>query len=117
VNHIIGYSALLLESAQDIGNDALAQQALEIQTIGNELNKVIEGVLIRSQRSLRIKDIMAIKDALAPLHAKIEEALMPGGISGMDDSYLADIQRIKGAIQRLLALLEGIEPLPDISEG
>jgi signal transduction histidine kinase len=117
VNHIVGYSALLLESAQDTGNDTLARQAVAIQTIGNELNRVIEGVLTRSQRTLRAEDIIVIKDALAPLHTKIEEGLTPDEISRMDESYLTDMQRIRNAIQRLLSLLERIEPLPDVAEG
>jgi signal transduction histidine kinase len=113
VNHIVGYSALLLESAQDAGNDALTRQAREIQTIGGELHMVVEGILIHLQRALRVENIAAILGTLAPLNARVEENLSQSAVSTMDQSFLMDLQRIRGAIHRLESLLEGIASSPE----
>lgn len=117
VNHIVGYSALLLESAQDAGNDALTRRAHEIQSIGGELHMVVEGILIHSQRTLRVENIAAILDALAPLNARVEENLSQNAASTMDEPFLKDLQRIRGAIHRLQSLLEGIASSPEGSVG
>ena len=113
VNHIVGYSALLLEAAQDAGNDALARQALEIQSIGGELHVIVESILLHAQRTLRVEDVADILYALGSLKARVEENLSQNAASTTDESCLKDLQRIRGAIQRLQSLLEGIASSPD----
>lgn len=117
INHIVGYSALLLESAQDAGDDALTRQAFEIETIGGELHKAVEGILIHAQRSLRAEDIAAIQSVIEPLNAKVGENLSQSSASTVDDSFREDLQRIRSAIKRLQSLLEAVTSQPDGSAG
>jgi signal transduction histidine kinase len=106
VNHIIGYSGLLLDAAQDAGDDSLTDQASAILAIGSELNKVIERTLLFSEREVRTEDIVVLKEAVAPLILKIAENLSGNATSIGDDSYLADIERIRSASERLQSLLD-----------
>ena len=109
VNHIIGYGALLLEMAEDAGNDSLVSQALEIQTIGGELNKLIERSLLSSDQVLPMADIGPIRGILEPLIHKIEASLVTGAEEIGNDSYLEDLNRIVSAARRLHSLLEKMQ--------
>jgi signal transduction histidine kinase len=110
VNHIIGYSALLQESAQDAGDDLFALQVSEIHAIGTELNRVIERNLLFSEHSVQAENVTAIREAVTPLIRKIIQKLPSSSSVLADDSYMADIRRIQSALERLQSLLETALP-------
>lgn len=105
VNHIIGYSALLLETAEDTQNDTLARLVSEINDLGNQLSKLIERNLISSERTISPEDIRAIQEAISPVMGKIVENLAAGNASVDDDAEQADLQRISSAVDRLHSVL------------
>lgn len=106
VNHIIGYSELLRETAEDTTNDFLAEQASILHSLGSELNKVIERTLLFSDQNFGVQDIQAIKDAIGPLAARIKEGLALCLASEQEDAPLADLKRIQSAVDRLQAILD-----------
>lgn len=105
VNHIVGYGALLLESASDAGIDSLSQQALRIQIIGKELHVAIEGFL---QQTRRIEEVNTLLDTLFALTANVEQGVSEEQSFAVDESFLIDLRRIQRAIHRLQALLKGM---------
>lgn len=109
VNHIIGYSALLREAAEDQGNELLGGFASDIQALGAELNRTADRTLLFTDHSLQTEDIHTIREAVAPLISRIEERLASCFKSAQEDSEIADLQRIKNAVARLGAILD--EPL------
>jgi signal transduction histidine kinase len=116
VNHIIGYSALLLEAAQDAGDDLFSSQVVEIHAIGTELNKVIERNLLFSHQSVQEEDVVAIREAVAPLIPQIAQKLVASSSVLLDDSYRADMRRIQSALERLQSLLETSVPPHEVIE-
>lgn len=106
VNHIIGYGALLLEAAEDAGNDALIDQANQIQAVGSELNKRIERALLSTDQALPPSDIEQIEGAVEGLIRRIEADLESDSFSFGNGIYLDDLNKVLGASRRLFSLLE-----------
>ena len=105
INHIVGYSALLLEAAQDRGDTPLSQRAAEIQAVGSELNRVIERGLQCSEQTLRLEDIGAIRDTIVPLIRRVADLTALPPTPAVNDEGLADVRRIATAVERLQAML------------
>ncbi len=107
VNHIVGYSGLLLESAQDATDDVSQQQVVMLQSLAAELNVVVEGILLQSHGVLNQADIETIANALFSLRSQVEQTRVQIAGSALDESMASDLDKIRGAVQRLQSLLEG----------
>jgi CheY-like chemotaxis protein len=118
VNAIIGYSELLLEDAADL-DAAFAASLARLQALGKQLQalvgSVLDGERLRQGQPLDLTALTAAaRDQLRPPGEEVgvvcaglaaratEAALKP---------FAADVQRIAGAGQRLLALLDDPELL------
>lgn len=108
INHIIGYSALLVEAAQDNGDTAFAAQATDIQSIADELRRTVEKVLVGSRDSLDQANIWGMRESVIPLIARISMKLQPTAGSYGIESYEEDLHRIRGATERLQTLLANV---------
>jgi signal transduction histidine kinase len=106
VNHIIGYSALLQDTAEEESNTPLAKEAADMHSLGTELNRVIERMLVCSDHGLQVEDIQGIKDAVAPLFSRIGMSLASCFDCLQDEGAVADLRRIGSAVDRLQSILD-----------
>jgi signal transduction histidine kinase len=104
VNHIIGYSALLLEAAEELGDEPLAHQAAEMQAIGSEMNRAIESTLLSFGNTIGPEQILNIRDAVNPLILRIVGNLSCNSVG--DAPCESDLRRIGSAADRLQSLLD-----------
>jgi signal transduction histidine kinase len=103
VNHILGYSDLLLESADDSGDNSIAELARNIHASGELLAKLLErGLLSPSGDMDEVQT--ALRDSTRPIVRQILEILPPHSMLNVD-AYGDDLERIRLAASQLLALL------------
>jgi CheY-like chemotaxis protein len=109
VNHILGYSELLLEEAEDAAQDALADRLRQIHDDGNRALVAINDGLDPSKGAIEEIDAALLRQAVAPplesivdIGAELQESVQRCG----EDDYLPDLQRIDAAARHLLALVQ-----------
>jgi signal transduction histidine kinase len=106
VNHIIGYSELLLEAADDVDDDRTAGQARQLHERGLTLAKLIENGTNPSAGRFDGSSLQMLQGELRPIVDEImEHCLVTSGIASVD-SYEDDLGRIRQAAGRLIALIE-----------
>lgn len=108
VNHILGYSELLLEAADDFGDNTVAVLARSIRARGQLLARLLEATLLsqageisEKRNELRSSVGPVIQDILAVSCSPLE---MSGSAS-----YEQDLERIRVAAHKLMALVWGSE--------
>jgi signal transduction histidine kinase len=108
VNHILGYSELLLETADDFGDNTVAVLARSIRSRGQLLARLLEATLLSQageiddkRNELRSRVGPVIQDILAVSCSPPE---MPGLAS-----YEQDLERIRLAAYKLMTLVSGTE--------
>jgi signal transduction histidine kinase len=108
VNHILGYSELLLETADDFGDNTVAVLARSIRARGQLLARLLEATLLSQtgeindkRNELRSRVGPVIQDILAVSGSPLE---MPSLTS-----YGQDLERIRLAAYKLMALVSGPE--------
>jgi CheY-like chemotaxis protein len=104
LNHVIGYSEMLLEDATD---PALAERRARLEeTLGaaREALDLINATL-GATRGAGAGEVAQLYDALRGPRARIETAitaLLPGSEDGRDGTFTADLRKILGAAERLV---------------
>ena len=107
INHLVGYSALLLESAQDAGAGSCIAQAKELHGFANELARSVEAVLMSVTGHLEPESTALLGAQLMPViqsfleHLKTQQAIERLPLSR------DDFAKIRAAGLRLQAIAAG----------
>ncbi len=114
VNHILGYSELVMESASDSGDDIGAELAKGIQASGQTLARLLERNLLGPPGEIDDARMNALRLSLRPVVADILETLSATRALPSGDVLSGDLDRIRRAAQELMlfAEAEGTQ-LPD----
>jgi pimeloyl-ACP methyl ester carboxylesterase/DNA-binding response OmpR family regulator len=104
VNHIIGYSEMLLEAAEDAGDESEQDVLNSVLTAGKQLLLLINETLAVENGA---PDLAALADAVEPALATINEhcAALQQGESASDAQRSSDLHRIGSAVEDLRGLL------------
>src|SRR5712691_7292490 len=111
INHVIGYSELLLEEAEDGGHDAFRPDLQKIRLAGRELLALVNDCLDASKVEVGKVDLDTLsRDLRTPLNAIVgysdllrEEAEEQG-----PSSFVPDLERIHRAGTHLLSLVNAV---------
>jgi adenylate cyclase len=106
LNHIIGYTELLLEDLADGGKPELASGLAELRADARQLLSLLNEVLARGQSGP--PDLAAARSTLGPPLERIQsagEALHRRASEAGASALLSDLDRIRSATERLDALL------------
>ena len=109
INHILGYTEILLEDYEDSGSDRIAKALREIHAGGRTLLDWIQGALGENFGSVSAGQLEAFEARLRPeaerllgVSESLAEALLRA--QGSQEA-LSDIDRVSTAFRRLLALV------------
>jgi len=105
VNHIVGYSDLLLEAAGDSGDYATADLAKSIHESGQVLAKLLEKNLVLPSGDLDASQMDALRDSIRPTIKHILDTLSSHSMLTTINSEMDDLDRIRRAADQLLALV------------
>ena len=108
INHIIGYSELLLEEAEDGGLSALIADLQRIHTAGKDLLALVNDALDSARVDAGSVDLPALSEALrTPLNAVVgySDMLQEDAADQGHDRLIPDLQKIHEAGTQLLALV------------
>jgi len=106
VNHILGYSDLLLETADDCGDATAAGLARNVRASGQMLAKLLEKSLMSPTGEMDEAQMEALRESVRPTVRHILDTLTSHSPSlAAENSYSDDLDRIRRAANQLLALL------------
>jgi K+-sensing histidine kinase KdpD len=106
VNHILGYSSLLLEAADDAGDSTLSQLVVGICTNAEILVRMVEKNLLSPDGQLGDSQMGVLRTSVRPVVGQILEALpSQAELNGLAP-YAEDLEHIRSAANGLLHLLE-----------
>lgn len=108
INHIVGYSSLLLEIAQDDDDRELANTSSGINEIAKELARAVAIALTDPSGSITSEDLNTLQKTVMPLIEKITRIIRHDPYPIGFASHLEDLGRIRGAVDRLQKLVESI---------
>lgn len=105
VNHILGYSDLLLESADDSNDSETADLARNIHESGQILARLLEKNLLSTTGAIDEGQMDVLRESVRPVVKQILETL--ASRTKLDGAHLhqADLDRIGRAADQLMALL------------
>jgi signal transduction histidine kinase len=106
VNHILGYSSLLLEAAHDAGDSAVAGIVHQVSTNAHVLMRMMEKNLVSPTGEMDEAQLDALRANVRPVVAQILEALPAASGAAEMGPYAEDVERIRSAANGLLVLLE-----------
>ncbi len=104
INHILGYSEMMMEDAEDRGADGLLAELRKIHDAGKYSLTLINAALTPVHDQVTEAELGALHEQLG---APVRTILDGTGALGAD-SETADVIRIRDAAERLLALSEGV---------
>jgi signal transduction histidine kinase len=101
VNHIVGYSELLFESADDAGDVEVTVLAKSLQASGQRLARLLERTLLSPGNEIDEEQIRALRDSLRPV---VEEILKDSSsqVASETADYRTDLARIRHAANQLM---------------
>ncbi len=106
VNHILGYSELLMESAADAGDGNIKSLAQQIQNNGQTLARVMEkGLIFTGIEEDDDEQLKALRTSLLPLVQQILAVSVPASDTPGLIVYEDDLKKIHTAADRLIALI------------
>jgi light-regulated signal transduction histidine kinase (bacteriophytochrome) len=105
VNHILGYSQLVQESAMDLGDENTAARAENIEAYGQLIGSQIDELASAAAQAPDAKSIESLRLAFLPLVEQILKAASSGGKSAPAPAYADDLQKICTAANHLVALV------------
>src|SRR5437764_666868 len=105
VNHILGYSDLLLESADDSDDSITADLARNIHGSGQILAKLLERNLLSASGNIDDGQMDVLRESVRPVVKQILETLSSRSMLPGADIHARDLDRIRRAADQLLALL------------
>jgi signal transduction histidine kinase len=104
INHIIGYSELLLEAAEDEGMSGVADQARSIYTDGRALAKLVDRHFAMWDGGERRHATLDLRESISSLINSVRRKSVPP--VEVDAAWLRDFDRIRGAAERLAILMD-----------
>jgi signal transduction histidine kinase len=107
VNHILGYSELLLESAQDAGDAALIGQARSIHDDGRKLIELIDRNLASADQ-IRPEHMNVVRASFGAVLEQIIQASTLNSSSQWLESYAGDLEKIRLAARQLTVYLQNL---------
>jgi DNA-binding response OmpR family regulator len=113
VNHIVGYSELLLEAAEDASRAGLVPHLRRLQAAGQRALTLVCEALEPARVDAGGLDLAGLRRELdGPFEAVVASAAALRQLAAEDgsDDWLADLQRVERAADALRALVAG--PLP-----
>jgi signal transduction histidine kinase len=108
INHIMGYSSLLLEIAQDDGDLELTNTSSGINEIAKELARAVGKALTDPSASITPEDLTILQKTVLPHIEKITRVIQPDPYPIGFALHLEDLGRIRSAVDRLQKLVESI---------
>src|SRR5690242_3350518 len=108
INHILGYTEILLEDAGDADLDEFSPALREMNAGGRQLLEWIQGALAESGSSVPFRQLEALEAKLRPRAEQLlraAESLVAGFHERAAAEAEADMGRVSSALRRLLALL------------
>ncbi len=105
VNHILGYSSLLLESAEDSDDLATADLARNIHDKGQALARLLEKNLLSTTGDIDDGQMEVLRGSVGPVVKQILDILLSRSTFPAADLHQPDLNRIRRAANQLLALL------------
>jgi K+-sensing histidine kinase KdpD len=106
VNHILGYSSLLLEAADDAGDSAVVRLVNGICANAQILVRMLEKNLLSPTGDMDELQLLALRTNVRPVVGQILEALPSDPDLPEMAPYAEDLERIRCAANGLLVLLE-----------
>ena len=107
LNHILGYSELLVEAANDAGDDSILIRAESLQAIGRSMARAIENELASPAPCNQEIQIIRLRVGLRPFVQELLKLAKPGSEAPITNYYKEDLQKICLAAERLLDLVHG----------
>jgi DNA-binding response OmpR family regulator len=107
LNHLIGFSEMLLEDTHADGFDSVSQHLTRIRELAKELARLVKDRLLPGQGKSAAKQVEELRYELSgPLHTILQAV---GAITSefTDEINVADVLRIAGAASELLAFSQG----------
>jgi class 3 adenylate cyclase len=100
VNHILGYGEMLMEDAEDQGQEKFLGDLRQILEAGKHALAIINSALTPATNEVTEGELLAMRDALAEPVGQILEL-----VRGFEPEFAsADVAKIRAAAQRLLAM-------------
>jgi signal transduction histidine kinase len=104
VNHIIGYSELLIEAAADEGEDRISERAKALCKDGQTLASLIDRHLADFKEAAPEEASESLRTSVTPVLMTILENAEPQ--SDEKAMWSQDLRRIQAAAQKLIIVLE-----------
>ena len=109
MNHIIGYSELLIEDAEDQRLEALTLSLHQIRTMGKELLALLNDTFSALRAEPQTVRLRQARPQLMAQAARIGEAVSECGVQAREqgqDSFLSDLHKIETAVKNFLAMVD-----------
>jgi|GEM_PF-2689546 len=111
VNHILGYSDLLLETAEDTDDSATADLARNIHANGQMLAQLLEKNLLSTTGEIDDSQMDVLRESIRPVVKQILETVASHSTLPGADLHQNDLDRIRRAAEQLFVLLKA-EKIP-----
>jgi len=105
VNHILGYSELLLESADEEGDSATANLARAVHEKGRSLATLLEKNLLSQSGDLGEAQMIALRENIRPVIQEILEKVSGDPAASRNGSHAEDFNKIRRAADQLMVLM------------
>jgi signal transduction histidine kinase len=109
INHIVGYCDIVLETARELGNVTIEEQATQLGWIGNQLSRVVDANLTSGATRVTNADLLGLRKALAPFVDSIIHLSTAEPDMDISSILRMDLLRIHTAAERLRRLTSGAE--------
>jgi DNA-binding response OmpR family regulator len=117
MNHIIGYSEMLLEEAEELKWENFVPDLERIHTAGNKLLNLINDILDPAKTEINTANLAMLRhDLLNPLNLIMgySEMLQEEANDNHQEEVLPDLQRIHTAARNLLDLIREVFTSPNL---
>jgi signal transduction histidine kinase len=111
VNHIIGYSELLVETAGDVGDNTIADLAKGIHASGQALSRLLERNLAAAATEMGERQMNTLRSSVRPVIEQILAVLRVNPSLLVADIYSQDLERIRQAANQLMLLVRTDAPV------
>jgi len=118
MNHIIGYSEMLLEEAEELKWENFVPDLQRIHTAGNKLLNLINDILDPTKTEISTANLGMLRhDLLNPLNLIMgySEMLQEEASDNGQEEVLPDLQRIHTASRNLLELIRDVFSSPNLA--
>lgn len=113
VNHIIGYSELLAETADDAGDSTVAEIAKRIHANGHVLSRLLERNLAVAADEMDDKYMDTLRSSVRPVIEQTLAVLRSTPVLLVTNIYTQDAERIRQAATQLSLLMRSDAPVSD----